>query len=597
MRRFRIHPAIGVTRMGNSRDEFYIGPETPGVPPNAKDSSGVFDSFRDASGAIRRQAARFRVFEYAEGQQPREVAVGGDVVDIEWRVHIANRKASFFVFDGQNGASDNYVTRHALDPLDQIKDDPARTNLRNASVSNRSSLEIDPGEVTLRVSEPGRPVELSNTNSAIPIESLGTVTLDGSRLIVLGGRGQSASTESPPRQLDEYASNDTWFDDAGDGSVKARVRLSDGTFVDADAAWVVVGPPDFAPGIGNVVTLYDTLWDLAVRELGQRPGLATKTTATLAEQQRLWAQRRTLKGFKPSFTSDIFPTLKRALDARQTHVSNAEPNFHRRLLTDWGLLSSLDPARAEIAKDAREHVFRRMRDPDSTEVNWKGMPKGLGDDYTPLGNDQDPRPGSFSSVTRVQYALLREWSEGNFVDDWAGTEPRFASKAEPSPDELDKAALENCVGGPFFPGIEVGWLVRVPSLYAEPFRLRIDPRPDVENDARPIPVGALEFRPGFFSQQMALPWQADFYDCHKERETDPDGNEHFFMWWTAQRPDDVFPSGGNARERWVRRFDDGLPADEADSLTRFARFSQMQQRWPELRFVSVLRDGRFEEEP
>ena len=35
----------------------------------------------------------------------------------------------------------------------------------------------------------------------------------------------------------------------------------------AEAAWVIVAPPDFAPAIGNIVTLYDTLYDLAAREL------------------------------------------------------------------------------------------------------------------------------------------------------------------------------------------------------------------------------------------------------------------------------------------------------------------------------------------
>ena len=31
-----------------------------------------------------------------------------------------------------------------------------------------------------------------------------------------------------------------------------------------------------------------------------------------------------------------------------------------------------------------------------------------------------------------------------------------------TPEGLDRAALENSVGGPFYPGIEVSWLVRDP---------------------------------------------------------------------------------------------------------------------------------------
>src|SRR5205814_461693 len=113
-------------------------------------------------------------------------------------------------------------------------------------------------------------------------------------------------------------------------------------------------------------------------------------------------------------------------------------------------------------------------------------------------------------------ALLREWAAGNFINDWPGTEPTIAPKRNPTPDDLDRAAAENCVGGPFFPGIEVSWLIRVKELFSEPFRLRV-PREPEPHVAPPLKVGTLEFRPGFFSQQMALPWQADFYECHKER--------------------------------------------------------------------------------
>lgn len=63
-RHFRIHPAIGAARMGNSPEHF-IGPETPGLSANSPDGVN-FNSFRDAKGQILRQGARFRVFEYTE---------------------------------------------------------------------------------------------------------------------------------------------------------------------------------------------------------------------------------------------------------------------------------------------------------------------------------------------------------------------------------------------------------------------------------------------------------------------------------------------------------------------------------------------------
>jgi hypothetical protein len=613
-RHFRIHPAIGVARMGNS-PKFYLASETPGLPANSDDGTN-FRAFRDEQGQILRQGVRFRVFEYDAGpdgslSNPREIAVGNDVGDIEWRVHIANRKASFFSFYGLSGADDLYVSRSG-DPADkQISgsaddpNDPIRTNLRNRAVASaadrKALLEIDPGEKELSASSPAT-VELANANPKIPIKSLGTITVDdGGRLIVLGGYGESNSTEVPPRQIDHYANNDTWFDDAGDGSVKARVILKDGTKVDADASWLMVGPPDFAPPIGNVVSLADTLWDTAVREVSF-PSTASLTPmmALLNEQKLAWAANggKSLAGFKPSFTRDIYPLLKRALGSTDVHVSGryANPEYHKRTFANMGVLSAMSGADAGMGKKLREAVLFYMRNPDVPDAVWEKMPRGLGDDYTQLDKGT-PNGRSFLSLTRIQYALLNEWAQGNFFDDWPGTEPKTSPKAAPTPDDLDFSAVENCVGGPFYPGIEVSWLIREKSLYSEPFRLKVPPPPEDPNSPQaPLAVGALHFQPGFFGQQMALPWQADFYDCHKERWYDPGKTEYYFMWWTAQRPDDTFPSGKPKQERWVRALDDPNKTPDENEAD-LQRFTKMQQLWHQLKFIVVKAGDHYEEEP
>jgi hypothetical protein len=95
---------------------------------------------------------------------------------------------------------------------------------------------------------------------------------------------------------------------------------------------------------------------------------------------------------------------------------------------------------------------------------------------------------------------------------------------------------------------------------------------------------------------MALPWQADFYDCHKENFQDPLNNDYYFMWWTAQRPDDVFPSGGDKRVRWVRTFDDPKKTDDENDEDP-DRFDKMRVRWMDLKFVSISAGKHFEEEP
>ena len=47
-----IYPPVGVARVGNSQDEFFIGPEVPHPLPRPP------GFYRDATGALKRQAAR-----------------------------------------------------------------------------------------------------------------------------------------------------------------------------------------------------------------------------------------------------------------------------------------------------------------------------------------------------------------------------------------------------------------------------------------------------------------------------------------------------------------------------------------------------------
>ena len=82
MEHFRVHPAMGIARVGNSA-EYVIAPETMagsgigestpsgGLPIRAGTESDFVTSadVRDAAGALKRQAARFRVFAYRDCRQ------------------------------------------------------------------------------------------------------------------------------------------------------------------------------------------------------------------------------------------------------------------------------------------------------------------------------------------------------------------------------------------------------------------------------------------------------------------------------------------------------------------------------------------------
>jgi len=63
---YRIHPAIGVARLGNHETAFFVGPEGPGSAGVEIDVGGgerPLDGYKK-DGRVKRQAARFRVFAY-----------------------------------------------------------------------------------------------------------------------------------------------------------------------------------------------------------------------------------------------------------------------------------------------------------------------------------------------------------------------------------------------------------------------------------------------------------------------------------------------------------------------------------------------------
>jgi hypothetical protein len=89
--RAAIFPSIGVARVGSSKTEWFLGPEVPEplpLPPG---------SYRDATGALKRQAAHFRVYGLnAADRVVRELTTEDS--QIEWTVELANKKSGWYGF-------------------------------------------------------------------------------------------------------------------------------------------------------------------------------------------------------------------------------------------------------------------------------------------------------------------------------------------------------------------------------------------------------------------------------------------------------------------------------------------------------------------
>jgi hypothetical protein len=268
----KIHPAIGIARLGNS-PEFFIGPELPGAskPPKG--------GYKDTDGLVKRQAARFRLFGYdAKGKLVKEITASDGA--ITWTVHLANKKAAWRTFEGPK----------------------TNTPWRNAGVADRTRLIIDPGPRF--VSGPNQAAAFNTGTFLGTIVPLGDIQTDAKgHLLVMGGFGNSASPTNKP--IVTFANNNGWHDDASDGPVTALVTFKkSGATVKAVGGWVICAPPDFAPPISHIITLYDTLLQVAVDKLG------VKLPA------------------KPSFTHDIYPILERANSMKWVSMMVSQPHAH-----------------------------------------------------------------------------------------------------------------------------------------------------------------------------------------------------------------------------------------------------------------------------
>ncbi len=421
---YKIHPAIGIARVGNS-PEFFIGPERLGERPNPA------GGFKDAQCRVKRQAARFRIFAHHDDGTAEEITDAE--ADITWTVHLANKKAAYPGRGNSEAAGDLTINPGA----------------RSTTGPNQQKL-FDNGAIRFA----GQPV------TTVPLGEMRSD--DDNHLLVLGGAGHSSSPGGDG--ILDFWGNPGWFDDISDGPVSATIKIrATSTNPPVTGAWVICAPPKYAPHQDSPTTLYDRVLQAMVDA-----GLAAAPTSS-------------------TYTKDVYPILQRARDIKWVYNTFAHT---------WP-----DPV---IAPGLRTAIFDRLRPPGDM----------------PLLNNPD------SALTPIQFAHMQRWKDNvNFTNDWVGVP---APEATVSPAGMDRAALEACVGGAFFPGIEAGGLsagnrpiIEAP-FYSEAFRI---------NHATATP--------GTISASMAVPWQADFKDCADN-------------WWPVPRPNEVIPQGTSSYVDWAR---------------------------------------------
>lgn len=475
----KVHPAIGVARVGGSAEGYFIGPEVPnydGTPPKG--------GWKDKHGQLLRQVARFRVYGYDENGNVIGEVTPGDSVDLTWRVHVANRKAAWYDFD-------EAMDIPAFDGSQGTP--PKQSGLRNSAVVDREKLVNDPG-----------PREIAGKNTQgkkyaftggkcfgieVPLGELRTD--DAGRLLFLSAHGHSASATKEPAVT--FANNSGWYDDIADGPVQATVTIS-GKPMTVEHAWVVVAPPDYAPGVMAVVTMYDV-----IAEASSHVDASVKPRV-------------------PSFTKHVAPIFTRLVQNQWVNAGFGKLFGSGSALDLQQLLPTLAD-NSDFARPLRQQLFARFRNPDYLTMEPDAIPPVYGDSTNIPATD----PRQWYAVTRYQYDILRLWADGDFSADWTGAaSPKLLEEypVAEQPGALDYSALENTIGGPFHPGCEMTWPMRQPILYQSAFRLKLrrGPEPDygpyLNSRVCLGPGGPLDgSSPGDVSRWMAIPWQTDTSSC------------------------------------------------------------------------------------
>lgn len=409
---------------------------------------------------------------------------------------------------------------------------------------------------------------------------IGTVEYDNGTLIFYAGHGKSASL-NPSDLNTDFADNSNWYDDICDGRITATItsRENGSTYHlngAESAAWVVTTPPDYAPQIQPISTLYDMTC-----------GAGDDT-------------------YEPEF-SLVFPLLYRLYRMQWVNLGDfLAPSFREvidKLIHDgeFKFLFKTHPE-AEAAK-VRAKIFDLFRNPAYPYDNEPIIPsnsttnienRGSGQEdlklpyYPGDGVNYPGSPAQWFAIPPLLYEQLKNWKDGKFKP-LAGDPPDMDALAElfrkeyleADKDEskrpllMTRAVLETMYGGGFHPGVELTWPMRHNLIYAENRQvykavgagfglyglreIRINAATPAEQqkiyyndfgyqmvsediresmDPKNEKHWLWKITPGDLTKWMGIPWQSDAGSCQAVY---VDKQYPIPAWWAANLPVHVLP--------------------------------------------------------
>lgn len=498
MKTYKIYPSLGCARVGNgpAKKEHVIF--TPEVPWENQDKVSL--DYLMPDGAIKKQAQRFRIYECdANGVPTKQIEIGKDGVQkVKWHADVANKKAFWYDFNNaldlsvlkSNGNISPEVAKNRLAPSQTAK-------LRNPNVLGemREQLVIAPGKKT--VSKESTTADLSssfpspqktkykglvmNLIQHLAIEpdqvKLGSLEYDDDgTLIFYPGDGISEALKASSLN-DDFADNSNWHDDICDGKISATVTVKvDGLDVDIElnaaenSAWIATAPPDYAPQIEPLSTMYDMV------------NGASYSTADV-------------DAIEDTTFSEIFPIIQRLYRMQWVNQGDfLEYSLKAELeKIDFQLLMDNNQDKGSEAYKTRKQIFDKFRNPNFKEEENRIIPsndqtsllvpnKGPVPQMPYYPNDGVDYPGSpmqWFAIPPVMFKRFKLWSEGLFSADAEVQKLKnveevsqyyytqgFAKANNPAL-LSSRAVVDTLYGGGFHPGVELTWPLRHDEIYAE----------------------------------------------------------------------------------------------------------------------------------
>lgn len=412
---FRVHPAVGMARMGNSEAAFHITREFPTflqekfpkLRPNPRPRTHPWNfganaarnvtaagfsilnttdadpnKYKDKAGRIMPQAARFRVFAYLyrtadiSGAPYRIIEVTTAVARIEWRVRLGNVKS---------------IT---------------------TSGGRKNAFNVSPAPVSLATSGAASPpVQVKNgTRPELCTMFLEQAAADKTkatgRLLVIGNRGDTSGTGVPSGLW-----SDDWFDSAADGPVEAVITpdmaklrtaanlkasdplhyLDHGVAAPKAAAanlalnalpgWCVVGLPDYSPDMGHFVSVHDMALESAFANL-EAMDAALKAKAEAGQHGRIADKSATNPYQRWDYDVHILPQLCLFGDVNAVSSVAAASPGHNKPPAASGM-------KIEPRKPADDTLLR-----DPTKMNGSDRSKPVREWLKPAIRDRLRTPGT-----------------------------------------------------------------------------------------------------------------------------------------------------------------------------------------------------------